>query len=87
MLPSLWWLVCGVFSDRHRLLRYGQMLLDERRVWCGNHWWRSLELQFEVMDRRDGMQVGGMWLCDVQGGFNTWLAGSLVCGLGGGWVG
>jgi hypothetical protein len=42
---------------RARLMAYGRMLLEERRVWRGDDWQEGLELHFEVFDRMDGLQM------------------------------
>jgi hypothetical protein len=42
---------------RNRVLSFGRLLVQDRRVWCGGEWRDGLELQFEVFDRMDGLHL------------------------------
>jgi hypothetical protein len=42
---------------RDRLVRYGRLLVMERRIWSEDDWAAGLELQVEVFDRMDGLQM------------------------------
>jgi hypothetical protein len=42
---------------RDRLVRYGRLLVTERRIWSERDWTAGLELHVEVFDRMDGLQM------------------------------
>jgi hypothetical protein len=66
---------------RDRLVQYGRMLVQERRVWSEVNWAFSLDLHVEILDRWDGVQMlsargplvarprGGLTVC-----FPRWMS-------------
>jgi hypothetical protein len=80
MVPELWeeQEEGGRQVVRNRLMRYGRMLVQERRVWSEVYWAYSLELRVEIFDRWDGLQMlsaRGPLKCAVKEGANAVVVG------------
>jgi hypothetical protein len=76
VVPALWREEQGGkrVVGRDRLVRYGRMLVAEKRVWSEHNWAAGLEMHVEIFDCMDGLQLlsaRGPLAFDTRGGKNV----------------